>query len=269
MKPALLLALIVFHSVSAQQGDYSMGARSSGMGSANVALADPSSAFNNMAGVARQEKSSILFSIKNLYSLEGLFALGAAYNQKYKQGAFLFNLYRFGDRLFSEHKFGMGYSHQIRFVSLGVQLNYLQQSIESFGTSGSIILELGGMAEIFPGLILGAYISNPNRATIGRYVREPLPVVMKTGLAYKPDEKITLCWELQRGPDDHTFLKIGLEYILSEIFPLRAGTVLNPARFTYGFGIHLKKIQLEYGTELNALLGITHQLSINYQFSRK
>lgn len=264
MKPAFFIVLVVFHSVCAQQGDYSMGARSTGMGGADVALADAFSAFNNMAGVASQEKSSIIFSIKNLYTLESLFSVGASYNQKYRQGAFLVSLYRFGNLLFSEHKFGIGYSHRIHFVSLGAQVNYLQHRIESFGTSGSFVIELGSMAEIFPGLILGALIFNPNRATIGPSVREPLPVMMKTGIAYQPDNKTTLSCEVQRGPDAKTLFKIGLEYVLKEVFPIRVGAVLNPARISYGFGLNLKKFQLDYGTELHPRLGMTHQFSIAY-----
>jgi hypothetical protein len=269
MKQAFIFALVISQSIYAQQGDYSMGAKSTGMGGTSSALVDAFCAFNNQAGVARQERSSILFSIRNLYSLEGLLAVGAAYNQKFRQGAFLFNLYRFGDRFYSEHKLGLGYSHRIRFVSLGVQVNFIQQRVVSIGSAGSFVIELGGMAEIFPGLILGACLFNPNRATIGHNVPESLPVMMKTGMAYQPDEKITLCIEVQQGPGVYTRTKIGMEYILKNLIPLRAGAVFNPAKISFGFGIYLKKINLDYGAVLDPMLGMTHELSILYQLSKK
>lgn len=264
MKPAFYFVLVISQSVFAQQGDYSMGARSLGIGGADTALPGSFSCFNNQAGVCRQEGSSLLFTIRNLYSLSGLFAMGAAYNLKYRQGAFLLTLYRFGDQLFSEHKFGIGYSHQIRFVSLGIQVNYLQQQLYASGSRGSFLIEVGGMAEILPGVLIAAYLLNPNRATIGRESREPLPVMMKTGIVYQPDDKISVCLDVQHGPDDFTRVRLGMEYVLGSLVPLRSGVNFNPARWTFGFGIYLKKFTLDYAFSLDPLLGLTHEISVHY-----
>ncbi len=269
MKPALLFVLVFTQSIYAQQGDYSMGARSMGMGGADAALDDAFSAFNNQAGVVRQERSSILFSIRSLYSLEELLASGVAYNYKFRQGALLFSLYRFGDRIFSEHKLGLGYCHQIRFVSLGIQVDYYQQRVESYGSSGCFVFELGGMAEIFPGLILGAYLFNPNRASIGHHDSESLPVMMKAGVSYQPDDKTILCFEIKRGPGEFTYTKLGMEYILKNLFPIRVGAIINSAKISFGFGVYLKKFYFDYGTALDPKLGLSHELSILYRLSKK
>jgi hypothetical protein len=266
LKSVILLSGIIFHSVSAQPGDYVLGARTSGMGGACTALADPFSVFNNVGGAAIPENSTLVFSIKNLYGLEGMFVLGAAWNQKIREGTFIASVYRFGDHLFSEHKIGIGYSHKIRFVSLGIQVNYLQQSLESSGTSGTLLIEAGGMVVILKGLTFGALIRNPNRARIGRTDPEYLPVIMKAGLAYAPDDLTTICLDILRDKIHCNRIGIGLEYNLKRVFPLRAGAVFNPSGMSAGFGIHLKRFKLDYGAELDPRLGITSQFSVIFQF---
>jgi len=269
MKPAIYLFLVIPCAAMAQQGDYSMGARSSALGGTQVALTDQYSVFNNPGMVASLQKSAILFSVKNLYAMEGLYAFGAAYNHQYRQGAFMISLYRFGDQLFSEHKIGLGYSHGIRFVSLGIQVNYLQHAIESIGSSGSLVIEAGGMARIFPEITLGAYVFNPIRAEMRGYSSESVPVVMKVGLAYQPDEKTLLICEAERDLNTPTLIKVGMEYILKEKLPLRTGVVFNPSRISVGFGIYLKKFELDYSAEMDPELGMTNQFSITYLIEKK
>jgi hypothetical protein len=269
MKPAMFLPLVISHVVLAQQGDYSLGARSSAMGGAHVTLYDQYAVFNNPGGVASLDKSAILFSVKNLYTMRGLSVLGTAYNHQYRQGAFMISLYRFGDQLFNEHKIGMGYSHKISFVSLGIQLNYLQHAIRSIGSSGSFVIEAGGMAMIFPGITLGAYIFNPNRAVMDGFSVEPVPVMLKTGIAYQPDERTLLVCEVHRYPDHSARTKAGMEYILKERFPLRTGVVFKPVRISIGFGIYLKKFRLDYSAEMDPELGMTNQFSVIYLMGKK
>jgi hypothetical protein len=266
LKSMILLSGIIFHSVSAQQGDYVLGARSSGMGGACTALSDPFSVFNNVGGAAIPENSTLVFSVKNLYGLEGMFVLGAAWNQKIREGTFIASIYRFGDHLFSEHKIGVGYSHKIRFVSLGMQVNYLQQSLESSGTYGTLLIEAGGMVMILKSLTFGALIRNPNRARIGSNDPEYLPVSMKAGLAYAPDDLTTLCVDILRDDIHPNRIAIGLEYNLKQAFPLRAGAVFNPPGISAGFGIRLNRLNFDCGAELDPRLGINSQFSVIFQF---
>lgn len=266
LKSAVFIIVILSRPVSAQQGDFSVGARSMGMGGASTALADPLSAFNNIGGAAIPENSTLAFSVRNLYGLAGLFVLGAAWNQKFRQGAFVANLYRFGDPLFNELRIGMGYSHKIRFISLGLQVNYLQQSLESYGTNGTMLIEAGGMVTLLKGLYFGALIRNPNRARLGRTVPEYLPVILKAGLAYTPDDLTTLCLDLLSDNFHVNRIGIGAEYVLKKVVPLRAGAVFNPPGMTAGIGIRLRRLVFDYGVALDPLLGISNQFSAIYQF---
>jgi hypothetical protein len=266
LKSTVFIIVIVSHPVSAQQGDFPVGARSMGMGGAGTALADPFSAFNNIGGAAIPENSTLVFSIKNLYGLAGLFVLGASWNHKIRQGAFVTSLYRFGDPLFNELKIGFGYSHKIRFVSLGLQVNYLQQSVENYGTSGTLLIEAGGIVTILKGLSFGALIRNPNRARLGRSAPEYLPVILKAGMAYTPDELTTLCLDIVSDNFHNNRIGIGLEYMLKKVVPLRIGVVFNPPGMTAGIGIRLRRLGFDYGTALDPRLGISGQFSAVYQF---
>jgi len=269
MKPAIILIVVVVHSVYSQQGDYNLGARATGMGSATTALSDNFSSFNNIGGLASIEQSSIVFTLKNLYAVDGLYIIGAAYNLKYTQGAIVLSFYRFGDHLFNEHKIGLGFSHKISFVSLGVQVNYQQYAVKSYGTVGAFVFEFGGVANILPEISVGAYIFNPTMATIGNDQKEPLPIIVKVAVAYHPERKTTIICETQQEVNFTTRIKIGLEYILKEKIPLRTGIIFWPARYSCGFGIHIRKFQLDYATSIDSQLGMTNQFSITYLFTKK
>lgn len=266
LKSTVFIIVIFSHPASAQQGDFSLGARSMGMGGAGTALADPYSAFNNIGGAAIPENSTLVFSIKNLYGLEGLFVLGTSWNQKIRQGAFVTSIYRFGDPLFSELKIGLGYSHKIHFISLGLQVNYLQQSVENYGTSGTLLIEAGGIVTILKGLYFGALIRNPNRARLGHAAPEYLPVILKAGLAYTPDDLTTLCLDIVSDDFHGNRIGIGLEYMLKKIVPLRVGAAFNPPGMAAGIGIRLRRLDFDYSTELDPRLGISGQFSVVYQF---
>lgn len=272
MKPAIILCLIAFQPVFAQQGDYSFGARSTGMGGASTALADPYSSFNNAGGAAVCRQSTLVFSIRNLYSMEGMFAIGAAWNRQFRRGKLLVTLYRFGDDLFSDQKLGVGYSHRIRFISLGLKVSYFQQRIETSGTSTTILIEAGGMVLLGEHLRIGAFILNPNRASLGKVSPEPVPVVLKAGLAWLPGEGITFSLDIRKvigDADDRPGVAVGLEYILRDIIPVRAGAVFNPAKFSAGTGLSLKKFRIDYGGIVDPFLGLSHEISVIYQFPER
>ena len=273
MKPVIFIVLVVTHSLSAQQGDYSLGARSGSMGRTGTALPDSFSAFNNIGSAAIPGNSTIAFSIRNLYSMEGLYAMGAAWNQKIRRASLVFSIYRFGNRLFSEHKIGIGYSHRIRFISLGIQVDYFQQSVGNLGTSGTVMLEAGGVVTLFKELTFGAFILNPAHATVGVREKHPLPVMLKAGVVFTPDDLTTLSLDVHRlYTGDRSSLNrvsLGLEYVLREIVPLRAGMIFNPPVITAGSGVRMNRLNLDLCMELNPNLGISSQLSVIYKFLKR
>ena len=269
MKSAILFVLIVFNTVSAQPGDCTLGARIAGMGGAGTALSDPYASFNNVGGAAISRETTLVFSVRNLFTMGGLFAFGAAWNQQFRDGKFLIGLYRFGNDLFSENRVGIGYSHRIRSISLGLKVNYVQQMIETAGTSAAMVIEAGGVVLLGKRVSLGACIVNPNRASYGRISPEPVPVVLRAGLAWQPDEATTFSIDLRKSfheATDGTRIALGMEYILGDVVALRAGTVFKPVVFSTGAGLALRKFRIDYGGMLDPFLGMSHEISVIYRF---
>ena len=161
---AIFLHIFFMGDLVAQQGHYSIGARSMGMANASVTIFDDYAAFNNPAGLSKIKNQSIFFSSKNYYGIAGLLTIGAGFNSQLFSGVITTNFIRFGDQLYNEHKIGLGFGHKIRFISLGLQLDFIQLNIEGYGSKRWLSFEFGGIIEVSKKAVFAAHIFNLYRA---------------------------------------------------------------------------------------------------------
>ncbi len=253
----------------AQAGEYSMGGRSRAMGGADVTLSGAFSPFTNIGSAAFSGISSLCFSAGNLYGIEGLNYAGAGYQKQLTNAVLAVSLYRFGDRLLNEHKLGVGYSHKIRFVSIGFQLNYLQLNVGSFGVSGRLIPEFGGLAELIPGVFVGAYMFNILPLLTDPENKTGFPASLKAGISYHPSKNLMLNLDVHDRLNEGTIWCAGLEYGFREKIIARIGVRSDPVRYSFGWGLPLKRINVDYALDLNPLLGMSNQVSLNYLIRKK
>ena len=155
--------LILFLTVSAysinlqaQNGQYTIGARASGMANASVTLGDEWAMHNNIGALAQVERSSVMFTYQNRYGVSEFNTLGGGYIKPLFNGVAGIGVFRFGDSFFNEQKINLGFSNQFGLVSLGANVNYLQVNIEGLGSKGILLLDFGGRATITDQLIFGA-----------------------------------------------------------------------------------------------------------------
>jgi hypothetical protein len=261
--------LLLQFTANAQNGNYNAGGRSRGMANTSITLSDAFAAFNNVAALASQKDLSLCFFSSMYYGTPGLFTLGAGLNSHILKGTASLNFYRFGDDLFNEHKVGLGYSHKIRFVSLGIQINYIQYKIEGYGSSGLAVLEFGGIVTILPELHFGAYIFNPTQSDPYRDRSGILPMFLKTGLSYRPVTNLMLNIEYQYYLFIKSSLSIGMEYVIREKVAVRTGITLWTLRSTFGIGFMPGKFQVNYAADVHPLLGISHEFSITLNISKE
>lgn len=252
----------------AQQGHYSLGARSMSMANASLTIFDDFAAYNNPAGLAKTESHSLFFSCKNHYNLDGLFSIGAGYNSKVFSGVGTINFFRFGDHLYNEHKIGLGFSHKIRFVSLGLQLNYIQINMEGYSRRRRLAIEFGGIAEVSKKVLIAAHIFNLNKALFKKRITG-LPVIIKGGISYRPVELLMFNIEYEHTIDQFSLIKIGMEYALKEKVFLRTGMVLDTNKPTLGIGFRPRKFYINYSVEIHPFLGYSQELSISYKPNTK
>ena len=58
----------------------------------------------------------------------------------------------------------------------------------------------------------------------------------------------------------------GVEYKLGRIAYARIGVSTNPARYTFGFGLEMKKLTVDLSSSIHQQLGYSPQVSLQYAF---
>lgn len=259
------------HITKAQLENPAMGARAYGMANASVTLKDQWSVFNNIGGMAGVKNISGQIAYHNRFGIANFqtFALGVV--APVKVGVVGLSVSRFGDNLYSEQRLGLGYSHQIKNVSLGAKINYVQVRIQDLGSQGAFAFEFGGVARISKEITFGAHIYNFNQGRLKTSFgdAEKVPVIMKAGLSYQPVKALLVNIETEKDIDLPATFKAGVEYELVKNIFLRTGIQTEPFNNFFGIGFTPRWFQLNYALSTNDALGVSHHLSFTYQLGKK
>ena len=258
-------------SLHAQNGlPQSAGARGAAMGNASVCFDDINSAFSNQAGLAFLEEISISAYGERRFMAEGLnsylFAAALPYD---KIGTFGLAINYFGFSDYNEQKIGLNYARKLaRNFSMGVQLDYLGTSIPNYGTAHSVTIEIGILAKLNEKVRLGAHVYNPVQSKVGTLDR--LPTLFSLGMTYEPSKKVFLSAQLDKDIYNHPFVgRFGLEYRPIDALYIRAGvSAAALAQASFGFGLNLKQLKIDFASSYHQVLGFTPAMSIIYSFKK-
>ncbi len=262
----IIIVVLIFKNFASHAQPSSIGGRANGIGKASVTLQDGWSVFNNIGGMAGVTATTALFSYGNQFGWEhGFNTVAAGFILPTRFGNGSVSAVKFGDDLFSKQQLSLGYCQKINQISFGTKISRLQYHIEGWGAKSIWVLEIGGMAAIIPKLDLGLHIYNINQARISQNSQDQVPLVMKAGLSYKPSGHITVLIETEKNVQFDPVFRTGIEYKIINALRLRTGISTQPFSAHYGFGLHLKRFNIDYAMNTHAQLGFSHQLSISYQ----
>lgn len=264
-----LTLLFVCNFVYAANDNLPIGARALGLGNAAVTISDPFAVFNNIAGVAGLENTNIGVFYERRYNFSGFNIFSFVANHPTKFGNAALGLYRFGDDLYNEMRINAGWAHKISFVSLGIQVEYMQTSIQDLGVKRNVVINFGGQAEITKHLVFGAHIYNLNQAKIAEYKDERIPTIMKAGLSYKPIKQLMLNIEVEKDIIQKIRYKLGIEYVVIEKIKFRTGINIQPQVVFFGTGYNSKTFFIDYALTWHQQLGFSHSISLVFQFLKK
>ena len=245
----------------AQDGDFTLGARSRGMAGIGTVHGDGMSLFNNIGGIGLMDKSVAAISYQNRYGIPAFRVVGLSYIH---HSSFLnagLSFFRFGDELYNQQKVGIGIGNKLGMVSLGASANVIQYRIEGLGSRQVFIMEFGGIVTVLPKLKLGAHIFNINLATLSDV--ESVPVIMKIGIGFEPNESLLLSGEIRKDPDQPTNLILGLEYQIIDGIYARTGFQSEPQIAAFGVGTILANFQFDYAYNIRNPLGGIHEITLN------
>ncbi len=269
----LLFSLFLSTSCFAQFGQIEAGARSYGMARTSLVVSDSWAVFNNVAALSGVKGTEGFLGYSNRFTLSGLNTLqaGATFDAFF-DGKMGIGLTRFGDDLYNEHRVAMGYAHKISNMSIGIQVNYLQTSIQGYGTRHNFALELGGMAQLSQNLTLGMHIFNINQAKISDFEDERIPTMMRLGLSYKPMERVTLNFETEKDTEYPASFKAGLEYQAikwneNQVF-VRTGITTEEFLAHFGVGYYKGSFGLDYAFSTLPQVGFSHHVGLIYRFGK-
>ncbi len=243
-----------------------MGARSSGVANASVALTDTWSFFNNPANSANVAHVSGGLYYENRYLLKELQFQGLVYNQPLKVGALSLGIQSFGFKYFRTFTAGLGYSLKLNeMLFSGVQLSY--QGLwfsDYYGTRNAVMANAGILIHLSENLKLGTSIFNLGRTKVNRANAERWSTDFRLGASFQVSKVVLILAELNKNVNHPIRVKAGVEYQPVKTFFLRTGISTSPIEISGGFGYQFKNIDLSFGTTYIPVLGFSPNISFSF-----
>jgi opacity protein-like surface antigen len=253
-------------------GHSNVGARSLGLGHANLTLTDLWASNNNQAGLAKVKEFGLGFAYENRFGLSELSLKNLNLALPVKWGTFGLTVQQFGFTDYNENKFGLAYGLNIsKNVSLGVQLDYLLISVAEAQTQNrnGFTAEIGLLANVTDKLKFGAHIYNfPNSSLSGEF-EEKIPMIIRLGLNYEFSPKLFAVVDIEKNIDLDPNLKVGIEYHPIDALFFRGGLNTYDFHFNGGLGVELKNFNLDLGFSHQTYIGYVSQISLHYTLHKK
>jgi hypothetical protein len=263
---ASFLSLISIFSFA--QFNDAIGGRAAAMGGASINQADLWSVENNMGAIAFYNKTAVGAYYSNSFLVKELALKTVAATYALKNSGFGLSLSQFGYSQYQENRIGLSYGIKLsEKFGVGVQLNYFNLKIgEGYGSTGILTAKIGIYTKITDELSLAATLSNPTRAKLNEYKDERLPTEIQIGLNYEFSKKLNTSIQVSKDLEFDPTIQLGLEYQVIEILYLRAGVASKPAESSFGFGLLLKDVQLDFASCFDSNLGFSPKVSLSYTF---
>ena len=259
----ILTITLSFNSI-AQNGTNQIGARSASMGHASSTLEDHWAVFNNPGALGGLEETSAFAAFENRFGIAGLNSMAAGFVTSLSLGSAGLSVFRFGDQLYNEQMVSVVYGNMFGISSLGARVNYLQYSVEGFGTKGVITIDFGGTATLTENLRFGAFIRNINQARISEINNQRTPTILLAGVSYTFSNRLLLAIETEKDIDMPALFKAGIEYQFLPKFYARTGIKTNQLVNYFGLGFVNQNLEIDYALTWESTLGVNHQANVSY-----
>lgn len=262
---------LVFVTLYAGGNNETSGARSTGIGGASVSAIDMWSVANNPGALGLIDKYNLGVAYESRYFLPEAAQKAATFNGPLGGGSMGVVAHSFGYAGYQDNRFGISYGRKLsEYLSLGVQLNYVQVNIgNGYGSRGAAVAELGMMIMPNDKITFGAHLYNPTRAKLADFDNERIPTNLSIGGNYKFSEKVRLLTEIEKGLDLPMNIMAGIEYAPIDRLFLRTGLSTLAGSFAFGLGYQWNNIVIDISNQWNQNLGFGATASIGYTFGKR
>ena len=273
MKYLLILSIFILSALNnkstAQFSSIELyGTKSNGLGSISTTFNDINSAYTNQAGLTNIKGLATNISYGNRFSILGLGELNFAIAKNFnKYGTLAVSIKKFGLSEFNEIQLGTAYAMKLsKSVSIGLQINLFNISIEDYGNKSMASFETGVLYELTKTISIGFHVSNP--FPINFLNTTNLPTIASIGLKYKISDYLIYYGEISKHFNYDFFIKSGIEYAPIKAFAIYLGFKNNLKDYAdYSMGIMYEidnKIKFEISTLWNFTLGMSPSVGLTY-----
>ncbi|MFZ4546663.1 MAG: hypothetical protein ACOYN4_04480 [Bacteroidales bacterium] len=261
--------LLLVCKVGYSSGEWiAQGARSAGMGLSSTATADFWSVTNNQAGMAFYDRTAAGIYFENRFLIKEMGSQVGAFTLKTQYGVLGASVAYSGDANYRTTKTGLAFARKFgKNFSAGIQLDYISTALgEDYGKRSNVTFDAGILVQVTEQLTFGAHTFNPMHVKLSEYNDERIPTTLNAGFGFAFSDKLLLTAEAYKNTELPMEFRSGIEYKLSAVAYARIGLCTNPGRYTFGFGLLMKKLAFDLSSSWHPQLGYSPQVSLQYSF---
>lgn len=164
---------------------------------------------------------------------------------------------------------GIGWGKELilRKVYIGSNVKFVMDNLSSY-TRNFLTTTLGGIYKPFNNIYLASNVNNLLNIALN-HTEDKLPLSVSIGIGIKPFEKLNFGIDFGRNRSiDNLFnsYAFGIEWLVARQVSIRAGK--NNLETSFGFGVNIKNLNLDYAAVLQEYLGVSHKISLDFKFGK-
>lgn len=245
--------VISFHS-SAQVRGYSFSA--AGIGAYTLHQVDVFAGASHQASLAQLKNTQAGIYGERKFLLGELNDLHAALGFVTAAGNFGLQLNYYGFSAYRQTSIGLAHARKLYTkVDIGVQFNYNNINLGTYGSATSISAAGGAILHITEKLHTGFHIT--------------YPVSITFGAGYEPSDLFFISTEIIKEENKPIQVDVALHYQLLPQLHIRTGITTATSSFWISAGFTWKKMRLDMTNSFHPQLGITPSLAMLFTFPKK
>ena len=271
MRKGLFIILfgLIGNLTSAQQDMVFGSARISAFAGISSPLLSAEGLWSNPAGIGDLGNLSILAFADNRFGVSGLGSQAISVGIPIGDGGLGLNYGSFGFDTYRESRLGASFGMQISQGSrLGLRLNWYRLGVEDIFRN-KLSADIGGLFPLGKTLRLGFLVSNPFDFLESSQSEVDLPAQIRIGLAYAVSKELMLMTEFDKVADRKENMRFALEYQFHQRVCARWGYSLQPGLFSFGIGVKLGSLRLDFAASSHQYLGLSPQFSALWRLNAK
>lgn len=245
-----------------------VGAKNAAAGGITSLGEDLWAAACNPAGLAGLKKRGVGLGYEQRFLLRELSCFGIVTAWPVGRGGLGLHMGQAGSRYFRELDLGMSYGMAFgKWLCAGVSLEYIgNMAAEGLEKIHTLTFRIGLITAPGQKFRVSFEAFNPMRIVYSTDPNGKCPTIFRAGVSYRPAEALQLLTEVEKEAGYKVIWRTGIIMSFRERFMAGIGYVSSPTALTFGFGLTLRGLEINFASVLHQYLGYYPLLSVQYEF---